>query len=457
MYNNSAPKALTIAGSDSGGGAGIEADLKTFAALGVYGMAAITSVTAQNTLEVRAIYDLPPEIVVAQIEAVVEDIGVNAAKTGMLSNVKIVEAVAATVRKYEFPLVVDPVMIAKSGATLLRPEAINALIKHIIPLATIVTPNRMEAEKLANISIKSINDAREAAKYIVEELGAKAAVVKGGHLSGTVSVDVLYYDGVFKEYVTSRISNGCTHGTGCSFSAAITAELAKGKNIFEAVNLAKKFITLAIDYGIKVGHGHCPVNPMAWIEIYAEKYYVIENLWKAINILKDYGEKVVNLVPEVQMNIVMSLSKPYARTIKDVAGVLGRIVRYGSTIKAVGYPTFGASKHVARAVLKAMEYDWKIRAAINIKYDEAIIEAAKRLGFTISYYDRREEPPEIKLKEGASIPWGIQQAIQRAKGKVPDIVYHLGDWGKEPMIIVFGGDAVEVAQKVIKLAQEISR
>jgi len=244
------PRALTIAGSDSGGGAGIEADLKTFAALGVHGMAAITSVTAQNTLEVRLAYDLPPEVVVAQIEAVADDIGVDAAKTGMLSNSGIIEAVARTVKKYGFPLIVDPVMIAKSGAPLLRPEAMDSLIKFIIPIAYIVTPNRYEAERLTGISIKSLDDAKKAAKYIVEELGAHAAIVKGGHLDGDYSVDVLYYEGRFKEFRAPRITDGCYHGTGCAFSAAITAEIAKGKNIDEAVRIAKEFITKAINYGM---------------------------------------------------------------------------------------------------------------------------------------------------------------------------------------------------------------
>ncbi len=452
---NNMPKALTIAGSDSGGGAGIEADLKTFAALGVYGMAAVTSVTAQNTLEVRAIHDIPAEVVEKQIEAVAEDIGVDAAKTGMLSNSEIIEAVARTVRRYKFPLVVDPVMIAKSGAPLLKPEAMSSLIKHIIPLATVVTPNRFEAEKIVGFKILNIDDAKKAAKYIVEELGAKASIVKGGHLGGEHSVDVVYYNGSFKIFSAPRIKHGCTHGTGCSFSAAITAELAKGKNILEAIEVAKKFITLAIDYGLKVGHGHCPVNPMAWIEISAEKYRVLENLNEAIKILVENGEYVSKLIPEVQMNIVMSLPALYARIEDDVAGVLGRIVKYGKTIKPSGPPTFGASHHMAKAVLTVLKYDPKIRAAANIRFSEKIIDVARKLGMTISFYDRRLEPDEVKAKEGATIPWGIERAILRAKGKVPDIVYHMGDWGKEPMINVFGRTAKEVAEKIVKIAKTL--
>ncbi|RLG75248.1 MAG: bifunctional hydroxymethylpyrimidine kinase/phosphomethylpyrimidine kinase [Thermoprotei archaeon] len=451
------PSALTIAGSDSGGGAGIEADLKTFAALGVHGMAAITSITAQNTYEVRAIYDLPPKMVAAQIEAVADDIGVDAAKTGMLSNSEIIKAVASTVKKYGFPLVVDPVMIAKSGASLLRPEAVETLVKYIIPLATVVTPNRMEAEKLSGIKIKTIEDAKRAAKHIAEELGAKAVIVKGGHILDIESIDVLYYNGVFKEFRAQRIENGCTHGTGCSFSAAIAAEIAKGKPIEEAVRVAKEFITLAIKYGLKIGKGHCPVNPTAWVEIPAEKYRILENINNALEILVKHGEFVSKLIPETQTNLVMALPKKYSKTINDVAGIPGRIVRYLNTIKPSGSPVFGASKHMAKAVLKAMEFNENIRAVANIKYSKEIIDAAKKLGYKISYYDRREEPPEIKVAEGKTIPWGIEQAIKKLKGEVPDIVYHLGDWGKEPMINIFGKDAVDVAYKIVRIAEELSK
>ncbi len=451
------PRALTIAGSDSGGGAGIEADLKTFTALGVYGMVAITSITAQNTLEVRLTFDLPPEVVVAQIEAVADDIGVDAAKTGMLSNSGIIEAVAKTVKKYGFPLVVDPVMIAKSGAPLLRPEAMEALVKYLVPIAYVITPNRFEAERLTGITIKSVEDAKRAAKYIVEELGAEAAIVKGGHIGGDYSTDILYYKGTYREFTAPRIRNGCYHGTGCAFSAAIAAELAKGKDLIEAVKIAKEFITKAISYGIKVGHGHCPVNPAAWVDIPASKWRVYENLVRAIKIIEEHGKLVNPYIPEVQMNVVEALPKPYCNDINDVMGVLGRIVRYGDKVKAVGPPSFGASRHLARAVLKAMKYNPEVRAALNIKFSEEIIEIAKRLGMRVSYYDRKEEPPEVKAKEGATIPWGIDVAIKRLGGEVPDMIYHRGDVGKEPMINIFGKTSIDAVNKLIKILKELNK
>jgi len=440
-------KALTIAGSDSGGGAGIEADLKTFSAFGVHGLVAITSVTAQNTQEVRAIYDVKPEIVAKQIEAVVEDIGVDAAKTGMLSNAEIIKAVAETVKKYDFPLVVDPVMIAKSGAPLLREDAMDTLIEKIIPLAKVVTPNRPEAEKLSGIKIKSLEDAKRAAKIIVEELGAEGAIVKGGHLGLSEAVDVLYFNGEFKEYRAPFVE-GCTHGTGCSFSAAIAANLAKGKGLEEAVRIAKEFTTMGIYYGAKIGHGHCPVNQNAWIEIPAEKWRVYESLSKAVKELITI-ESLPQHVPEVGMNFVYALPKLYAKSKDDVAGVKGRIVKFGNTVKPVGGIEFGASDHLARAILTFMEFFPEVRSALNLKYNEELIKKASSLGFKVSFYDRKEEPEGIKAKEGGTIPWGIKTAIERINDK-PDLIYHLGDWGKEPMLLIFG-ESPKVTLRKLKM------
>ncbi len=451
------PVALTIAGSDSGGGAGIEADLKTFAALGVHGVVAITSVTAQNTYAVTAVHDLPPEMVVKQIEAVAEDMSVDAAKTGMLSNAGIIEAVARTVRRYGFPLVVDPVMIAKSGAPLLRPDAVDALVKHVIPLATVVTPNRMEAEKLTGMSIRSLEDAKKAAKKIVEELGAKAAIVKGGHLEGDESIDVLYYDGRFREYRAPRIKDGCTHGTGCAFSAAIAAELAKGKPLEEAVKVAKKFITMAIDYGLRVGKGHCPVNPMAWLDIAAEKWWAIQDVEEAVAMLLAKQEAVARYAPEVGINVVKAIRYPYARSVEDVAAVEGRIVKTAKNkLIQVGPVRMGASSHLARLVLAAMEYDPDVRAAVNIAYTEELVEAAKKLGYTVVRVDRRAEPEEVKSVEGASMQWIVREAVKNA-GRTPDLIYDEGDVGKEAMIRILGATAVDAVEKLLKIVEEASR
>ena len=252
-------KTLTIAGSDSGAGAGIQADLKTFAALGVYGASVITAVTAQNTVGVTKIVELSADIVAAQIDAVIEDIGAHALKTGMLANSAIIETVAGKIREHGLRnLVVDPVMVAKSGDLLLRKDAIDALRSRLIPLATVVTPKIPEAENLTGMRITGTKQIRESARAILD-MGAKSVVIKGGHRKGP-AVD-LFYDGKkLRELRAPRIRTRHTHGTGCTFSAAIAAYLAKGEDIEKAVVLAKRFITAAIRRGFAVGAGHSPVH-----------------------------------------------------------------------------------------------------------------------------------------------------------------------------------------------------
>jgi hydroxymethylpyrimidine/phosphomethylpyrimidine kinase len=444
------PCALTIAGSDSGGGAGIQADLKTFAALKVHGMSAITSITAQNTVAVTAIQDVNEEVIKAQIDAVVSDIGVDAAKTGMLHTKNIIHCVSKEIEEHRFPVVVDPVMIAKSGALLLKPEAIHSLINELLPLATVVTPNVMEAEKLSNIKINSLESAKESAKAI-SGLGPKAVVIKGGHIPiGKKVIDILYYEEEFKILEAEYIETKTTHGTGCSFSAAIAAEIAKGKKIPEAVELAKKFITQSIKYGIRIGKGYGPVNPMAILFNESEKYYVLKNIKEAIKILEQ-SPFFPSIIPESQSNIVMAL--PYAFDESHVAGIPGRIVKTGNFAKASSCPEFGASHHVASTVLIAMKYNPSIRAGLNIKYSEDLIEICKKLGLTISFYDRKLEPLDVKKVEGMSIKWGTEEAIKKI-GKVPDLIYHTGDWGKEPMITILGKTAIEVSKIANKIAEE---
>jgi hydroxymethylpyrimidine/phosphomethylpyrimidine kinase len=255
------PVALTIAGSDSGGGAGIQADLKTFAVLGVHGTSAITAITVQNTVGVTDVLELPTRLIQEQISAVVEDIGVQAAKTGMLSSLEIIEVVAASITKHRLrDLVVDPVMVAKGGAKLLRDDAVDALRKLLLPLAAVVTPNLPEAEVLLARRITTLPERRQAARDLVA-LGARAAVVKGGHAERDV-IDV-YWDGSqLVELAGERVETANTHGSGCVFSAAITAGLAKGKDPLDAVRDAKAFISQAIANSLEIGHGHGPVNPM---------------------------------------------------------------------------------------------------------------------------------------------------------------------------------------------------
>ncbi|MEM1585905.1 MAG: bifunctional hydroxymethylpyrimidine kinase/phosphomethylpyrimidine kinase [Candidatus Bathyarchaeia archaeon] len=445
------PVAITIAGSDSGGGAGIQADLKTFAALGVHGTTAITCVTAQNTYSVTNIKCLRPEIVREQIRQVAEDMRIDAGKTGMLYSVEIIRAVAEEVSKYRFPLVVDPVMVAKSGAQLLKPEAEEALKRYLLPIATVVTPNRFETERLAQINIRDIEDAKEAARRI-HALGPEAVVIKGGHIEETeYSIDILYYKGEFSIFRAPRIQTKTTHGIGCSFSAAIAAYIARGMDLISAVKLAKEFITKAIRFGFNIGRGAGPVNPMAQLYKETERYHVLRNVAEAKVILESTPGIAV-LVPEVGMNIAMALS--YADSADDVAAIPGRLVKVFSGVRAVSCPEFGASSHLARYLLEIMKYDARKRAAVNLRYSEEILNALREKGLKISFYERSEEPEEIKRVECMTIPWGVKQAISRIGG-VPDVIYHRGDIGKEPMIVIFGEDSVSVAKIIAEIARKI--
>ena len=252
--------ALTIAGSDSGAGAGIQADLKTFAAHGVYGTSAITAVTAQNTLGVTCFEALSADLVTAQMEAVVSDIGVHAAKTGMLANAAIVEAVAAAVQELEIPLlVVDPVMIAKSGDRLVDEEAIGMMRSELMRQAFVVTPNIPEAETLAGIRVVSDRDRQEAARRILK-LGASAVIIKGGHFNAPDILDLLYDGHRFEEFRAPRIAGGNTHGTGCTFAASLASHLALGRSLKEAVPLAQEYVAGGIRHGLEIGKGHGPLH-----------------------------------------------------------------------------------------------------------------------------------------------------------------------------------------------------
>ncbi|MEF8836182.1 MAG: bifunctional hydroxymethylpyrimidine kinase/phosphomethylpyrimidine kinase [Candidatus Thermoplasmatota archaeon] len=258
------PVALTIAGSDSGGGAGIEADLKTFDAFDVYGTAVITSVTAQNTKEVRAVNDIPSDIVGEQINAVLDDISVDAVKTGMLSNSKIIETVAQKIDEYELKVVVDPVMVTKAGDQLIKDEAVEKYIEKMLPRSMVLTPNLREAERLTGMEINNIDDMKETAEKL-HRMGAENIVVKAGE-AGEKVVDIFFDGEEFRDIYGQKFTSH-KHGTGCTFSSAITANLAKGNSIKESVKTGEKFIDDAIKNGLDIGEGERPVNHMVWSRV----------------------------------------------------------------------------------------------------------------------------------------------------------------------------------------------
>ncbi|MFO7955542.1 MAG: bifunctional hydroxymethylpyrimidine kinase/phosphomethylpyrimidine kinase [Candidatus Brocadiia bacterium] len=259
------PRVLTIAGSDSGGGAGIQADLKTITCLGAYGMSAVTALTAQNTVGVSGIYPVSPGFVAQQIDAVAEDIGIDAAKTGMLGERGVVEAVAEAVARHSIrPLVVDPVMVAKSGDALLEPDAVDALRDRLLPLATVVTPNLSEAAALADVSVGNLQEMREASRRIAE-LGPEWVLVKGGHLEGAPT-DLLFGNGEFREVTRSRVETTDTHGTGCTYSAAIATGLAHGMDVPDAVEWARDALQAALRNSLGLGQGCGPLGHGSMIQ-----------------------------------------------------------------------------------------------------------------------------------------------------------------------------------------------
>ena len=257
---------LTIAGSDSGGGAGIQADIKAMSANGVFAMSVITAITAQNTEEVTDVFELPPATVAAQIDAVFDDFDVAAVKTGMLSSAAVVDVVATMLKLQNVAnLVVDPVMISKSGQSLLKPDAIDTLKTRLFPLALLVTPNVHEAQQLSGIEIKSLSDARRAAK-VIHGFGCKQVLIKGGHLLAERATDLLYDGRFFNVFKGEFIETPHTHGTGCTFASAIAAHLAQGKSVVDSIQTAKAYLTEAIRHGLAIGHGHGPTDHFYFLD-----------------------------------------------------------------------------------------------------------------------------------------------------------------------------------------------
>ncbi len=444
-------RVLTIAGSDSGGGAGIQADLKTITLLGCYGTSIITALTAQNTCSVDAIYPVSPDFVEKQLDAVLSDIGTDATKTGMLDSPEIVHVVSQKIQHYKISnLVVDPVMVSKSGHRLLRAEAEKALIEELLPLALIATPNLPETEVITGKKVTSVEEMEEAAE-IISKLGCKYVLIKGGHLETDNLVDVLFDGSDIYHFESKRYDTENTHGTGCTYSAAIATFLARGCEVLEAIAKAKKFIDQAIHFSIPLGKGKGPTNPYQAVARDWERYRVIQSLKKAKNMLQE-TEKITHLFPEVQSNLVYSLSMPSIH--EDVAAFPGRFVRVGERFITVKDPEFGSSRHMANVVLTATRFRSDMRSAMNIRYDEYIVRKCLELGFTVAKFDRKNEPATLKEKEGSTLSWGVAEAIKHSN-TFPDIIYDVGEVGKEPMIRVLGTTPEEVAAKVIQISRAI--
>lgn len=438
---------LSIAGSDSSSGAGIQADLKTLSSLGTYGCSAITAITVQNTKKIFEVFPIPSQIVIRQINSVLNDIRIDAIKIGMVYDGIIINKIFKILKNTNIPIIVDPIFTSTSGKNLIKYEAIKALTKKILPIATIITPNINEATQLSGIDIKNKEDLVKSL-IKMKKLGPKNVIVKGGHLLSEHSIDTLIDDKLnIIEFSNSRISIPENHGSGCNFSAALSAYISQGYEIPIACKLANEFMNTVLKNLLYIGKGYPVTDTALTTSSSAFKFHVIEELSIATNELEaitDLGK----LIPETQSNFAYAI--PNATSIKEVAGIKGRIVRIDQKVKASSCIEFGATQHIASAVISYMNINPLMRAGFNIKYDKKIIELLQSF-MKVSEYDRRLEPQKLKEKEGYTIQWGVKKAI--LKDKEVRGIYHKGDIGKEPMIILFGHNPAEIVEYLRKLIE----
>jgi len=431
--------ALTIAGSDSVGGAGLQADLKAFEALGVHGCSVITCVTSQNTKRVSSIFPVPPDEVASQLTSVLEDVKLDAVKTGMLYSSGIVRTVATHLRGVRAPIVVDPVMAATTGSELHVEGFVDALVTKLLPMATLVTPNIPEAERLSGVKVRDERSARKAARVIME-LGPDAVLVKGGHLKGAEAADYLCWDGKVVKVSSPKLDVE-VHGTGCAMASLIAGNLALGLELEDAVRTSKSMIFKAVLARETVGRGVPCANPLAVLRIEAQKAVMLQELEDAAAQLERLMD--ATLLPEVGTNMgyaVLGALEP-----DEVAAFDGRIVRCGTRAKRIGCARFGASKHVARIVLAMSSRDPDARCALNIKYSEDNLTLCRKAKLSVTSFDRAKEPKGV-----SSMTWGVLDAIDR-RGSVPDIIFDRGGVGKEPMIRLLGRSPREVLFKLERI------
>ena len=422
---------LSIGGSDPSSGAGIQSDVKTFENHDVYGFTAITAITSQNTKKISKIAPISAKDIRTQLESVLSDFQIDAIKIGMVYDSSIIKIVNTMIKNQKCPIVVDPIIESTTKKILLKKSAINNYKKYIIPLATIITPNKKEAKILSGCS-KTEDAAKE-----LQKLGAKNVIITGFRESEKEIEDLVME--VDNNYILKgkkiKIIN---HGSGCNYSASITASLARKKSIYEATVTAKEYVYQSIKKSKNLGKG-IKITHKEISKIQKELSHSILDFQNIKNVSK--------LIPECQTNFVFSKDKP--KTIKNVLGISGRLVKSGNNVIQAGELVFGGSQHVATAVIQVSKKFSKIRSAINIKYEPKIIINAKKHRMSVLSYDRKNESKKSKSKENSSISWGISSCL---KSNIPDIIYHKGDFGKEPMIIVFGETPAEVVRK-IKLIQ----
>jgi len=432
--------ALTVAGSDSVGGAGLQADLKAFEAVGVHGCSVVTCVTSQNTRGVSSIFPVPTNAIASQLESVLEDVTLDAVKTGMLYSGEIVKTVADRLKGVDAPLVVDPVLASTTGSALHESGFLEALVTDLLPISTLVTPNLEEAKALSGIQVQDEKSAQQAGFEILE-LGPEAVLIKGGHLKGKGAADYLCKDGKVVRIESPRV-DAEVHGTGCALASLIAGNMALGLELEDAVRSSKSMIFKAILERETVGKGSTCANPLAVLRIEAGKVDILREVDKAADSIE--GLMDFELIPEVGTNLGYALAG--ATGPEEVAALEGRIVRSGLKARRVGCARFGASKHVARIVLAASSVNPDVRCAMNVKYSAQNLSACREADLSVSSFDRSKEPDGV-----SSMTWGVEEAI-RVKGSVPDVIFDEGGEGKEPMIRILGRSPEDVVSKLKRLA-----
>ena len=431
---------LSIGGSDPSGGAGIQGDIKTFENLNVHGLTVITAVTAQNTKQFRTVHPVSQKILNDQLTTVFEDFEISGIKISMLYNSQIIKTIFERLKDKKIPIVVDPVIKSTTGGNLLEKSAIKNFKRLIIPLSTVITPNKFEAEFLTKIKINSKKTLLNAAKKI-QKLGAKNVIITGIEEGKKITDFILEED---TQYLQSgRRIPSTNHGSGCNYSSALIQSLARGKSIKASAKFAKMYTYNSIKNAKIIGEGILITQNKIQDKILVELNQSISKFIFLKNIYKN--------IPECQTNFVYSKKNP--KTIKDVLGIEGRIVKTGTKVVVAGNLEYGGSKHVATALIVMNQKFPHIRSAINLKYQFKIISKIKRTKFEISSYDRSQEPEKVKNKEGSSVRWGIKSAIKNSK-VAPDIIYHEGDFGKEAMIIIFGKTPSQVLEKISNIITE---
>jgi len=421
---------LSIGGSDPSSGAGIQSDIKTFLHTGDYAFTVITAITSQNTRKVTSITPVNKKDLESQMDSILSDFHIDAVKIGMVFNSQIIRTLNSKLNDHNFPIIVDPIIKSTTGSLLLEKNALSDYRKMIIPLADVITPNVYESKILSGIS-----GVKKSAKKI-QTMGAKCVIITGVTESKNQISDFILEP--TKAYqISGKKIQIINHGSGCNYSASITASLAKGLTIKKSVKTAKKFVYQSIKNSINIGKGVNITHQNIPKDV-NELLYSIDKLKQIKNIPK--------MIPECQTNFVFAKINP--KTINDVLGISGRLVKAGKEIITAGEIVYGGSQHVASAVIQINKKFPEILSCVNIKYNTKAISKAKKLGFVVLSYDRNKEPKNIKTKENSSIIWGISSIL---KTKCPDLVFHKGDFGKEPMILIFGKTPNDVIKKVSKL------